>query len=123
MLAERANDIVRKLVAFVDISADYAYISLLALSLRFWFYIALVIIVRHSLHVGDYAGFRDGTDEHSVCIQIYILLNLQGHERVDISWKEYQPVIGTQRSASGELVHSPSALEPEVLEYLERCIC
>ena len=55
-------------------------------------------------------------------IQIHILLNLQRHKGINISWKEDQPVIRTKQGPACELVCRTSAQEPEILEYLERRI-
>ena len=122
MLAERAYDIVRQFVAFIDVTAYYAYITLLAFGVRLRLHVALIIVVGHGLYVGDHAGFCNGTDEHAVRVQIYILLYLQRHKGIDVSWQEYQSVVRTERRPAFELIHCPSALETEVLEYLERCV-
>ncbi len=123
MLAERADKIIRQLVAFVDISAHRAYEALLALGIRLWLYIALVIGVGHGLYIGDNARLSYGADKHSVCVKIYILLYLKRHECIDISWKEYKAVIGAQGLAAGKFIYVSSALEAKILEYLKRSLC
>lgn len=69
MLAQRADKVVGQLVALVDITAHLAYEAFLALGLWLRLHITLVIVVGHSLHVGDHAGFCHCTDEHAVCVK------------------------------------------------------
>ena len=123
MFAQRADVIFRKLIAFIDKSADFAYKAFLAFCLWFWFYIFLIVGVCHSIDVVDYTSLCYGTDEHSVCIKIYILLYLQRHECVDIFWQEHKSVVGTKCLHICKFVCCSSALESKVLEYAERSLC
>jgi hypothetical protein len=53
MLAKWANEVLWKLIAFVAISTNLAYISTLALSLRLRLYIFVIIAISHSFLVAD----------------------------------------------------------------------
>ena len=123
MLAQWTDKVVGQFVAFIDVAAYFAHEAFLTLGLRFWLHVALVVVVSHRLHIGDYAGFSHRTDEHAVGVEVYILLNLEGHERVDVSGQEHKPVVRAQRLPVRKLVNSPSALETEILKYFERCFC
>ena len=120
MLAQGADNVVGQGVTLVDPAADLADKALLTLGLGLGFDVVLVIGVGHGLGFGDYPGFRDGADEHTVGIQINVLFYLQAHEGVDIPGQERQPIVRTQRRQIRELVHGASALESEILEDLER---
>ena len=62
MFAQRADVVFRKLIAFVDISADFAYKAFLSFCLWLRFYIVLVVGVGHGLLVTHDAGFGDSSD-------------------------------------------------------------
>ncbi len=49
MFAQRADDIFRKFIAFIDVSADFAYPAFFAFGLWLWFYIFLIVGVSHGL--------------------------------------------------------------------------
>ena len=53
-------------------------------------------------------------------IKVNILLDLQGHEGIDIPWKEYQSVVRAKHLAAGELVGVSAAGKAKCLEYRER---
>ena len=86
MFAERADEIFRKLITLVNISAHLAYESFLAFRCRLWFYIVLIVVVGHGLDFGDHAGLGNAADEHSVSAEIHIVFYLQGHESIDITY-------------------------------------
>ncbi len=54
MFAERADEIFRKFITLVNISAHLAYESFLAFRFRLWFYIVLIVVVGHGLDFGDH---------------------------------------------------------------------
>ena len=66
MFAERADEIFRKFITLVNISAHLAYESFLAFRCRLWFYIVLIVVVGHGLDFGDHTGLGNAADEHSV---------------------------------------------------------
>ena len=51
VLAERADDILRELVPFIDIAAYFAYIALFAVGFGLWLDVIEIIAVGHSLGV------------------------------------------------------------------------
>ena len=121
MLTERAYDIVRKLIAFIDISADLTYITLLAFRFRLRLNVLLVVCVGHGLLVREHSRLGHGADEHTMCIKIDIVLDLQGHEGVDVTVEEDQSVIrADDLFFTGKLIDVSATLETEVLEHLER---
>ena len=119
MLAQRADDILRKLVTFVDISADLADKALFAFCFRLRFYVLLIIGIAHGFPIAHDAGFGNAADEHTMGTQVYILLHLQGHKCVDILIQEYQSISGAVDFLACELIHGPSGLEAKLLEYGE----
>lgn len=77
VFAQRADDIFRKFISFIDISADFAHESFLAVCFRLRFYVLLVVGVGHSILIAHDAGFSDAADKHAVGAQINILLYFQ----------------------------------------------
>ena len=122
MFAQRADVVFRKLIAFVDISADFAYKAFLAFCLWLRFYIVLVVGVGHGLLVTHDAGFGDTADEHSMSAEIHILLNLQRHECVDIFIQEYQSIAGTVDLLTCKFICASAGLEAELFKDRERCV-
>ena len=76
MLAQRADKVFRQFIAFIDITADLADKSFLSFGLWFRFYIILIVSLGHRFYIRDHTGFCNTADEHSMCIQIYILFYL-----------------------------------------------
>ena len=74
MFAQWADDIFRKFIAFIDISADFAYPAFFAFSLWLRFYVFLVVGVSHGILIAHNTGLCDAADEHSVSAKIYVLL-------------------------------------------------
>ena len=87
MFAQRADDIFRKFIAFVDISADFAYPAFFAFSLWLRFYVFLVVGVSHGILIAHNTGLCDAADEHSVSAKIYVVFHFQGHESIDITYR------------------------------------
>jgi len=77
MLAQRANDVFRKFIAFVDIAADFADKTFFTFCFRLRFYILLVISVSHGILITHNTGFCNATDEHSMRIKVDILFYFQ----------------------------------------------
>ena len=120
MLAERADEIIRKGLALIDIAAHCADPALLALCLWFRLDVVLIIGIGHGLLIGHHAGFRHLADEHAVRPEIHVGLHLQRHHRVDVPRQEGQPVVCAQHLHALELVHGTPCLEAEALENRER---
>ncbi len=116
VFAQRADDIFRKFIPFIDISADFAYKSFLAVGFRLRFDVLLIVGVGHSILIAHDAGFSDAADKHAVGAQINILFYFQGHKSVDVFVQEYQPISGTVDLFSGKLVCRSSGLEAKLLE-------
>ena len=70
MLTQRTYDVIRELVALVDISADLTYEAFLAFRFRLRLDVLLVVGVRHGLLIGKHSGLSHGTNEHAVGIKI-----------------------------------------------------
>ena len=87
MLAQRADDIFRKFIAFIDVSADFAYPAFFALGLWLWLYMFLVVGVSHGILIAHDTGLCDAADEHPVSAEIHIVFYLQGHESIDITYR------------------------------------
>ena len=77
MLAKRTNIILRKIFAFINISAHLAHISLFALRLGLGLYIFVIVIIRHRGLIAHNACFGYRTDKHSVRIEVNIILNFK----------------------------------------------
>ena len=122
MFAERANKVVGKGVAFVNVSAYLADIALLAFRLRLGLDVVKVIGISHRGLVADNARFGHGADKHSVRAEIDILLDFQRERGVDITRKDDKPVVGTDGIAVRKLIDVSSALESEGLKDGERRI-
>lgn len=97
VFAERADEIFRKLITFVNISAHLAYEAFLAFRCRLRFYIVLIVVVGHGLDFGDHAGLGNAADEHSVGVHVNVLLYFQRHEGVNVFWQESKSVVRVQR--------------------------
>ena len=120
MFTERADKVLGKLVALVDVAAYLAYKALLACLLGLRLHIRKVICIRHRFTVAYDARLGNAAYKHSVRAKIDILLYLQRHKRVYVFGQENKTVIGAQRSASRKLVDRASAVEAERLEYSKR---
>ena len=123
MLAQRADDIFRKFIAFIDVSADFAYPAFFALGLWLWLYMLLVVGVSHGILIAHDAGLCDAADEHSMSAEIHIVFYLQGHESIDIFVQEYQAVVRVVYFLSGKFIGASAGLEAELLKNRERSIC
>ena len=93
MFAQRADKILRKLIAFIDISADFADKPFFAFRLRLRLDMVLIIIVGHGFFIAHHAGFGDAANKHPMASEINILLHFQRHKRIDIARKEYLSLI------------------------------
>jgi hypothetical protein len=93
VLTQRAYNILRKGLAFIDIATDLADKAFLASGFRLGLNIILIVSVCHSVLVGKHASLCDAADKHSVRIQVYILLDLKGHKGIDVTGQEHKPVI------------------------------
>ena len=118
MLAQRADDIFRKFIAFIDVSADFAYPAFFAFGLWLWLYMFLVVGVSHGILIAHDTGLCDAADEHSVSAEIHIVFYLQGHESIDIFVQEYQAVVGVVYFLSGKFIGVSAGLEAELLRSL-----
>ena len=76
MLTQRADEIIREHIPFIDVTADFAYKTLLAFGLGLGLNIVLVIGVGHGILVAHDAGLSDRTDKHAVRAEIHILFHL-----------------------------------------------
>lgn len=123
VFAPWADEVGGELVAFVDVSTDFAYPFLLAaLSLcgcGFWLDVLLVVGVCDAGAVAKHTGFYGHGDEHGVGAEVDALGDHAADDAVDVLWQIEQAVVGTQLlHAVGELVDVTSALEAEMLERL-----
>ena len=123
MFAERADEIFRKLITFVNISAHLAYEAFLAFRCRLRFYIVLIVVVGHGLDFGDHAGLGNAADEHSVGVHVNVLLYFQRHEGVNVFWQESKSVVRVQRldASTCKLINGSSTLESKGLEDVKWC--
>ena len=121
MFAERADEIFRKVLALVNVSADLADPAFLAFGLGLRLNICLIVGVGHRVLVADHAGFGDGAEEHAVRAEIDVILDFKGHEGVDVLPEEDQAVVRTEHFLAGELVDCAAGAEAEILKDLERC--
>ena len=120
MFAQRADEVIRELVTFVDVAAYFADEAFFAIGFWLRFYIFLIVGVSHGVKIVHDAGFGDAADEHSMGSQVYILLYFQGHKCVDIFVQEYQSVIRTIHLLSRKFIHASSTLETKLFKYRER---
>ena len=121
MLTQWTNIIIRKFLSFIDISTYHTYESFLSFCLRFWFYMFLIVSVCHRFFIIHHTSLCHGTDKHSVCIQIHILLHFQCKEGIDIFWKEGNTIVCTQHIPSFEFICFSSALESKSFKHFKRC--
>ena len=122
MFAQRADEVIRELVTFVDVATYFADEAFFAIGFWLRFYIFLIVGVSHGVKIVHDAGFGDAADEHSMGTKIYILFNLQRHKCINIFVQEYQSVIGTVDLLICKFIYAASGLETKLLEYRERCI-
>ena len=122
MFAQRADEVIRELVTFVDVAAYFADEAFFAIGFWLRFYIFLIVGVSHGVKIVHDAGFGDAADEHSMGTKVYILFNLQRHKCINIFVQEYQSVIGTVDLLTCKFIYAASGLETKLLEYRERCI-
>ena len=99
MLAERTDEILGQLFALIDVAAYLAYPALFAFCLGLGLDVVLVVGVGHGLLVGENSRLSDAADEHTVGVEVDVVLNLKRHEGVDVFGQEHQSVVGAQRSA------------------------
>ena len=111
MFTEGADKVIGKLLSLVDVSTDLANVALLTLGGRLRLDVCMVVRVGHSLAIRDNPRFRNGADEHTVCIKINVLLDLQGHEGIDIARQEHKTVVRAQRRTISKLIHVTAAAE------------
>ena len=122
MFAQRADEVIRELVTFVDVAAYFADEAFFAIGFWLRFYIFLIVGVSHGVKIVHDAGFGDAADEHSMGTKVYILFNLQRHKCINIFVQEYQSIIGTVDLLTCKFIYAASGLETKLLEYRERCI-
>ncbi len=120
MFAEGADEIFRKLLTLIDISADLAYPAFFAVSLRLGLDVILIIGIAHGFLVAHNTGFGNTADKHTMCIKVNVFLYFKGHEGVDIFRQENKAVIGMKRFAVGEFIDITPALETEGFKNAER---
>ena len=77
MFAQRADEVIRELVTFVDVAAYFADEAFFAIGFWLRFYIFLIVGVSHGVKIVHDAGFGDAADEHSMGTKVYILFNLR----------------------------------------------
>ena len=116
MLAQWADIIFRKLIAFINVTAYFAHKAFFTLCLRFWLYILLIVGVGHGILVAHNTGFCDTADKHSMCAKIHVLLHLQRHKGIDVFIQEYQSIVRTVNLLTSEFICAASTLETELLE-------
>ena len=73
MFAQRADEVIRELVTFVDVAAYFADEAFFAIGFWLRFYIFLIVGVSHGVKIVHDAGFGDAADEHSMGTKVYIL--------------------------------------------------
>ena len=121
MFAQRADEVIRELVTFVDVAAYFADEAFFAIGFWLRFYIFLIVGVSHGVKIVHDAGFGDTADEHAMGSEVNILLYLEGHECVDVFVQEYKSVAGTVDFLACEFVSSSAGLETESFKNRERC--
>ena len=119
VLAEGADEVLGELVALVDVTADLADVALLAVRFGLGLNVCVVIDVGHGLLIREDSRLAYRADEHSVCVKVNVLLDLERHKGIDISGKHNETVIRAQGSAIRELINVSSADKSERLEYAE----
>ena len=97
MLAQRADEVLRQLVALVDIPAHLADEPVLALGLGARLYMLLVVGVCHRLAVGQHLRLGYVADEHAVRVEVDVLRHLERNIGVDVVGQHRQAVSGAQR--------------------------
>ena len=120
MFAQWADDIFRKFIAFIDISADFAYPAFFAFSLWLWFYMFLIVGVSHGLLIVHDTGLCDAADEHSVSTKIYVIFHFQRHESIDIFVQEYQSIVRVVHFLACKFIGASAGLESELFKNRER---
>ena len=126
VLAERADEIFRQRVAFVDVSADFADpAGFLFFDLWLWlrFDVFEVVCVGYGRILVEDCTFRDFSHKESVSAVVVGFDNLCGKESVG-AFSYISKAVGTACVISFvtvELVHIPAALETKALENVEGC--
>ena len=114
MFAQRADEVIRELVTFVDVAAYFADEAFFAIGFWLRFYIFLIVGVSHGVKIVHDAGFGDAADEHSMGTKVYILFNLQRHKCINIFVQEYQSIIGTVDLLTCKFIYAASGLETKL---------
>ena len=122
MLAQWTDEVIRKIFAFMYISAYLAYPALLALSLWLWLNVTEVVRIGHCLFIVQYAGLGHRANEHAVRSQIDYLLDLKAESCIDILWHNAKAVIRANCLLVRKLIYDSPALEPKLFENRERCV-
>ena len=120
MFAQWADDIFRKFIAFIDISADFAYPAFFPSVCGFGFTLFLIVGVSHGLLIVHDTGLCDTADEHSVSTKIYIIFYFQRHESIDIFVQEYQSIVRVVHFLACKFIGASAGLETELFKNRER---
>ena len=120
MFAQWADDIFRKFIAFINISANFADKAFFAFSLWLWFYMFLIVGVSHGLLIVHDTGLCDAADEHSVSTKIYVIFHFQRHESIDIFVQEYQSIVRVVHFLACKFIGASAGLESELFKNRER---
>lgn len=121
VLAKRTDKVLGEGIALINITADFAYKALLALSLRLGLNIILIVGVGHCLLIVDYSCLGDAADEHSVSIEVNVGFNLKRHKGVDVIIKENEAVITAADLSILEFIRVSSADKAKLLKNPEGC--
>ncbi len=121
MLAQRADEIRGKNLAFVNISADLADPTLLLIERGgLWLDVVEIVGIGHRRHIAQNLSFGHIGDENGVRAVIIALNDLCGDEGIRGFGDVIQSVFAAlDRIEVAELIDIPAALESKVLEERE----
>ena len=105
MFAPGADKVGGKLLAFVDIAANFANVAFFIFCFGFGFDMAVVVTVGHAFFFCDYFGFGDTANEHTVSAYIHILLYFKREKGIDKAREYHQAVGRTLGGAISKLIH------------------
>jgi len=122
MLAQGANVIIGKCIAFIHKAADLADIALL-ISFGLRLHILLIVRISHGLLVRELDTLGYITNKHDMGLQINLIDNLAGDISVGILIQEQDAIAGTLHMfVVFKLVDILTGLEAKMLEQLEGSI-
>ena len=124
MLTDWTDKIFWKRIAFIDISADFTYISShLLWCFWFWFDILLIIIITCRWYICQNFCIRYICNEHGMCSQIQRIDHLTANIGIGIPGYIVKSILtACCILIISKLIYISSRLETKMLKYIKGCL-